>query len=62
MPNPKQEKWSSIEEVADHLGISKDTVRIWIKKKRIPAHKVGKLWKFRISEVDQWIIRVDAEL
>ena len=28
--------------------------------KDMPAHKVGKLWKFKISEIDQWIIKGDA--
>ncbi|WP_339060256.1 helix-turn-helix domain-containing protein [Tepidibacillus marianensis] len=27
------EKWSSLEEIAEHLGVSKDTIRAWIKKK-----------------------------
>ena len=26
------EKWSSLEEIAKHLGVSKDTIRNWIKK------------------------------
>ena len=49
------ERWSSLEEVAEYLGVNKDTVRNWIKKKNIPAHKIGKLWKFRISEIDEWV-------
>ncbi len=49
------EKWSSLEEVAKHIGVNKDTVRNWIKKDAIPAHKIGKLWKFRLSEIDEWV-------
>ena len=49
------EKWSSLEEVADYLGVNKDTIRNWIKKQSIPAHKIGKLWKFKLSEVDEWV-------
>jgi excisionase family DNA binding protein len=49
------EKWSSLEEVAGHIGVNKDTVRNWIKKDAIPAHKIGKLWKFKLSEIDEWI-------
>ena len=51
----ENEKWSSIDEIADHLQVHKDTIRLWIKKGEIPAHKVGKLWRFKISEVDGWI-------
>ena len=51
----ENEKWSSINEIAEHLQVHKDTIRLWIKKGEIPAHKVGKLWRFKISEVDEWI-------
>jgi len=53
--NMQEEKWSSLEDTATYLGVSKDTVRKWIKKEVIPAHKVGRLWKFRFSEIDEWI-------
>lgn len=48
------EKWSSLEETAEYLGVTKDTIRSWIKKTDIPAHK-GRLWKFKFSEVDEWV-------
>lgn len=53
--NENNEKWIGIEEAADYMDVTKDTVRNWIKKKDIPAHKVGKLWKFKKSELDAWI-------
>ncbi len=49
------EKWSSLEETAEYLGVTKDTIRSWIKKSAIPAHKVGRLWKFKFSEIDEWV-------
>ena len=49
------EKWSSLEEIAEHLGVSKDTIRSWIKKEVIPYRKVGKQYKFKISEIDSWV-------
>mgnify|MGYP001090395181 CR=1 FL=1 len=54
------EKWSSLEEIAEYLGVSKDTIYRWIAKKQMPAHKVGKLWKFKISEVDEWVMKGEA--
>jgi len=51
----KNERWSSLEEVAEYLGVNKDTVRNWIKKQDIPACKIGKLWKFKLSEIDEWV-------
>ena len=49
------EKWSSLEEIAEHLGVSKDTIRNWIKKAVIPHRRIGKQYKFKISEVDAWV-------
>ena len=49
------EKWSSLEDIAEHLGVSKDTIRNWIKKDVIPFRRIGKLYKFKISEVDAWV-------
>lgn len=57
MPDSNTEKWSSLDEIAEHLGISKDTVYRWITNKQLPAHKIGRLWKFKISEVDEWVKR-----
>lgn len=48
------ERWVSVDEVARHLGIKRDTLYKWIKRTDIPAHKVGRLWKFKLSEVDLW--------
>ena len=54
------EKWLSVEEIAQHLGIAKETVYRWLEKEKIPAHRVGKLWKFRASEVDTWVLKGEA--
>lgn len=49
------EPWLSADEIASHLGVSKDTVYAWISTQQMPAHKVGRLWKFQTSEVDEWV-------
>ncbi|OGT38288.1 MAG: excisionase [Gammaproteobacteria bacterium RIFCSPHIGHO2_12_FULL_38_14] len=49
------EPWLSVEEIADHLKISKETVYRWLEKGKIPAHRVGKQWRFKPSEVDEWV-------
>jgi DNA binding domain, excisionase family len=56
MENKNDDRWIGIEEAANYIGINRDTIRNWIKKDTgIPAHKIGKLWKFKKSELDAWI-------
>ncbi|MBI4706181.1 MAG: helix-turn-helix domain-containing protein [Deltaproteobacteria bacterium] len=49
------EPWISVEAVAKHLDVAKDSVYRWIEHKALPAHRMGRLWKFKISEVDEWV-------
>jgi excisionase family DNA binding protein len=51
----QNEPWVSLEDAAKHLGVSKDTVHRWSRRRKMPAHKVGHLLKFKISEVDEWV-------
>ena len=53
--NRMQERWLSLQEIAAHLGVNPDTIYKWITRKNIPAHKLGRLWKFLASEVDAWV-------
>lgn len=54
-PSKPTESWVSVDEVAVHLGVAKDSIYRWIESKELPAHKIGKLWKFKLSEVDGWV-------
>ena len=49
------EKWSSMATITEYLDVSRETILTWINNRNMPAHKVGRLWKFKISEVDEWI-------
>lgn len=50
------DNYISIDEAAEYLGIKTVTLRNWIKKdEKLPAHKIGKLWKFKRSELDEWV-------
>ncbi len=49
------ERWLSVDEIAEYLGVSKDTVYAWINEKGMPAHRMGRLWKFKREEVDEWV-------
>ena len=49
------EKWVNLEDVADYLSLSKDTIRQWIKEGKLPVYRAGKRYKFKISEIDEWV-------
>lgn len=49
------EAWVSIDEIAAHLGVTKLSIYRWIEKRGLPATKIGKLWKLKLSEVDAWM-------
>ncbi len=51
MPEP----WVSVEDVARHLGVAKDPAYRWIESRGLPAHKMGRVWKFRLTETDGWV-------
>ena len=51
----EMERWLGLEEIANHLGVSKETIRLWIRKGTIPNHKVGRQYKFLASEVNAWV-------
>lgn len=55
MKRVSEDRWLSPEEIASYLGVKRDTIYKWIERKKMPAHKVGSLWKFRRDEVDEWV-------
>lgn len=50
-----ENRWLSVLDIAAYLGVKDETIYVWIAKKRMPAHKVGRLWKFKTAEVDTWV-------
>ena len=55
MGNEQIELWCSMKEISEYLGITSDTALSWIEKRGMPGVKVGRTWKFKISEVDAWM-------
>ena len=43
------------DQIAEHLGVTRDSIYRWIDRKGLPAHRVGRLWKFKVTEVDEWV-------
>jgi|Deesub1362A_J573_1020465.scaffolds.fasta_scaffold00344_14 hypothetical protein len=50
-----EDRWLSVDEIAAYLGIKRDTVYKWIAEKQMPAYRLGRFWKFRKEEIDQWV-------
>lgn len=50
-----EDRWLSVDEIATHLGIKRDTVYRWIDRFGMPAHRMGRLWKFKKDDVDAWV-------
>lgn len=56
MIKKNDDNYISIDEAADYLGVKTVTLRNWIKtNKTLPAKKIGKMWKFKKTELDAWI-------
>ena len=56
-----EDRYYSMPEIMKYLGISRDTALRWIATKEMPAHIVGKKWKFKVSEIDEWVNSDKAE-
>ncbi len=50
-----EDRYLSVTEICEYLGVSNDTVYKWIDKHEMPAHRMGRLWKFKKDEVDCWV-------
>lgn len=49
------EKWVTLKDVMEYLGVGRETILQWISKRNMPAYKVGRMWKFKLTEIDDWI-------
>ena len=56
-----EDRYYSMLELCKYLGISRDSALKWIANKGMPAYKVGKKWKFKLSEIDAWVSNGQAE-
>lgn len=50
-----EDRWLSVDEIGEYLGVKRDTVYRWIAERAMPAHRIGRLWKFKRDEVDDWV-------
>lgn len=50
-----KDRWLSIDEIETYLGIKRDIVSQVDQRKNMPAHKIGRLWKFKKDEINEWV-------
>ena len=50
------EPWFSVQQIAKHLSLSKETIYRLIERQEIPCCRIGKKWMFKASMVDEWVI------
>lgn len=50
-----EERWVGVEDVAAHIGVAKDSIYRWVEERGLPAHRVGRLFRFKLSEIDEWV-------
>ncbi len=50
-----EDRWLSVEEMCGYLGVKRDSIYKWIREKGMPAHKIGRFWKFKKDQVDEWV-------
>ena len=43
------------DEAAGYIGVTPATLRVWVSRRRVPFVRVGRLVKFRKSDLDSWM-------
>lgn len=47
--------WMTMDEIAEYLKVSKETIYKMVQAKKIPGTKVGNQWRFNKQTVDEWL-------
>lgn len=51
----ENEQLLNVEQVAEYLQVNRSTIYDWAQKGKLPAIKLGQIWRFRRSELDTWL-------
>ena len=49
------ENWVTTKDAQTYLGVRRESITKWIGTHNLPAYKVGRVWKFKLSEIDEWV-------
>jgi len=45
----------TLDELAEYLGLRRQTIYNWLHKGKIRGIKIGKVWRFEKEDIDNWI-------
>ena len=48
--------WLTIDELAEYLKVSKETIYKMAKANKLPSSKIGNQWRFNRQIIDQWLV------
>jgi excisionase family DNA binding protein len=55
-------RFYTIQEVSEYLGIEVSTLYAWVHTRQIPYYKIGRLVKFKVEEIEQWVNQRKVEV
>ena len=50
-----EERLMSVHEMAEYLNMNISTIYMWSQKGQMPAMKMGKMWRYRRSDIEAWL-------
>ena len=57
-----EKRFIGTKECAEYLDVSINTIRTWVWQRQIPYVKMGRLVKFDLKELEQWIKKRRVEI
>ena len=48
-------RFLTFEDIARDLGVAEDTVRSWIRERKLPAYRVGKEYRIKIVDYERFL-------
>jgi len=56
-----ERQYLSVKELSQYAGISVHTLYLWVQLRKIPYRKIGKLVRFKLTEIEGWLEDVKVE-
>ena len=56
-----ERRFVGVTDLAEYLGLNTNTLRYWIWQRRIPFHKLGRLIRFDLKEIEAWVIKTKVK-